>query len=226
MSTERDPELLAYYRECRSWGLSASQALIGARSRVNLGRFRWLAGYPNGVLAPGDRPVQWTSPSGFQMRARVLEDNDADVSYLGEIKRGTVRPGRGYQLEPEHTRRGWERQYYEPCNGMPAGIVEYHRKAGMARGPAWERAEAQVRGDLKRLQAFYRGDWWMVGVEVTASLAGVALGTAALFGIECDVKSYQLDVLCELEAEAIGEAQEKLKALARHIPESACSSAG
>jgi hypothetical protein len=71
------------------------------------------------------------------------------------------------------------------------------------------------REDYRRACAYGR-DWWYVGVEVTASRAGVEFGEISLWGIEYEPggdDDYLTEIALNKSSEAIREATRKLKEL-------------
>jgi hypothetical protein len=63
------------------------------------------------------------------------------------------------------------------------------------------------------IQAWAQDEWFYVGVVVTASLGGTDLGSASLWGVDCNFRggdnSYLSEVAGELQAEAIAEADKQ-----------------
>ncbi len=55
--------------------------------------------------------------------------------------------------------------------------------------------------DRERLEAFNRGDWWMVGIRVRATIVvnGVLqrIESGGLWGVESDARDYWKEVACE-----------------------------
>lgn len=70
-----------------------------------------------------------------------------------------------------------------------------------------QKAAHAARADHERLRAWCEDRWCWVCVRVTASRAGVELGSAALGGIESDAGDYLTEVANELAAEAIADAE-------------------
>jgi hypothetical protein len=78
-----------------------------------------------------------------------------------------------------------------------------------------QRAARAARHDYEVLRAWCNDEWTWCGVIVTASRAGIELGCASLWGIECNYpdsdNSYLRDVANELSGEAIENAQDAIK---------------
>lgn len=68
--------------------------------------------------------------------------------------------------------------------------------------------------DLERLDAYHRGDWEMLGVQVTVARNGIILGRASLYGIESDSgEEYFKEVEKELTFKALNNAKDVLASL-------------
>jgi hypothetical protein len=69
----------------------------------------------------------------------------------------------------------------------------------------------------EHIEAWKRDEWFFCGVIVTASIDGVELGKASLWGIDCNFpgsdNSYLSEVASELEAEAVSEARGKIASI-------------
>lgn len=75
-------------------------------------------------------------------------------------------------------------------------------------------AALAARQDFERLRAWCNDDWNYVGIIVTASKAGINLGTVSLWGLESDDKSgYLIETAQDLAQEAIESAQAAISAL-------------
>jgi hypothetical protein len=69
----------------------------------------------------------------------------------------------------------------------------------------------------EQIAAWRADEWRFVGVEVTASAAGVELGDASLWGVDCNfpggTNDHLREVAADLETEALAAARAKLEQL-------------
>ncbi|HSH30920.1 MAG TPA: hypothetical protein VK971_13520 [Thiohalobacter sp.] len=128
------------------------------------------------------------SESGFDLHARIVEDNDGwwslGIEDYGKFspswKPGAVRHWRGGARDCE---------WFIPAN------PEYAKQ------------------DYNRACDYGHG-WWYVGIEVIARRAGIELGNASLWGIESDSgEEYFTETAFELADEAIAEARNAMQRL-------------
>jgi hypothetical protein len=68
-----------------------------------------------------------------------------------------------------------------------------------------------------QIAAWAQDEWFYVGVVVTASLAGTELGSASVWGVDCNFpdsnNDYLSEVAAELQDEAIAEADKQREAI-------------
>jgi hypothetical protein len=136
-----------------------------------------------------DRFAAW-SEAGFDLRVRIVMDDDGWwTSGVETLGRFTAR---------------WQ-----------PGAIRHHRRA---RGDCewFLPANPDDAHDDYRRACAYGQDWWYVGVEATASRAGVALGDASLWGIDYAPGGSDDDlteVAFDLASEAIAAATRTLREL-------------
>ena len=112
------------------------------------------------------------------------------------------------------------RRYYDFAEACRiARRAGWGMKGGQLEGET-DRAYAAraARHDFEVLRAWCNDEWQYVGVAVTASIDGIELGSASLWGIECNYpgsdNSYLTDVAEELAPEAIEQAEQQRTRLA------------
>lgn len=177
--------LLSHFRALRAHPyITARQALAAARHTCALRRRIEALN-----LAWDDDSMVW-SDQGFDLRARILNDDDGwslHGDYLGEFTDQWA-PGAIRHSDS----RGAVFKWFVPAN------PEYGRQ------------------DYARACDFGNG-WSFVGIEVTAYRSGVQLGSASLWGIESDSgDEYFTEQALELAEEAISEARDNLIRLCRN----------
>lgn len=74
-------------------------------------------------------------------------------------------------------------------------------------------AAAAALADFQRLAGWCSDEWNYVGVVVTASRAGIELGSASLWGIESDAGDYLVEAANDLVSDAVADAQATLSRL-------------
>ena len=126
---------------------------------------------------------------GFSIRAEIHYDETPDTSWIGEF---SDKPGDN--AVDHHATDNW---------------------LGRDRGPRWfNPATEHAALDYARLLAYYQDEWSMVGIAVTASREGVALGSGSLWGIESDSgDGFFRETAEEIASEAVAEAKATLAAL-------------
>lgn len=125
----------------------------------------------------------------FTVRLFTMPDTDADLSFIGE-----------YSDTPDefHIDR-------QERGEMERGTYRYFN-SGSA-GPE------HMEEDYRRMQAYNRGDWAMLGVCADILWRGKTIGHSALWGIESDAGDYITTVAREQAHEAIDEARKELEAM-------------
>ena len=129
---------------------------------------------------------------GFEVKIRVVDDEDADTSWLGEFSDSPQEGAIDHHATDTWLARGWRGpRYFNPVN-PECGQEDY-----------------------ERLVAMYQGHWSMVGLTVTVYREGVELGAASLWGIESDSgHDYFCETIAEeLVPEAIGQAKKTIERL-------------
>lgn len=121
---------------------------------------------------------------GFTITAKVVDDDDADLSFYGEFSNTPKEGAIEHELGTHHTFN-----YFNPAD------KEYAQEA------------------YKRMCS-YGESWTMYGAKVIVSKKGVKLAEASLRGIESDSDdAYFLEVFNDLASEALTEAKSKLNEL-------------
>lgn len=155
---------------------------------------------------------------GFDITVYVKPDEHTDPPWVacdghGPVSEWTTRekaPGERILSSARGSRR-----YYDVAGAMDlAKKGGWGTKGGRKLGEtANEYAARAVAADFDYLRGWCDDDWHYVGVIVTASRAGVELGSASLWGIEGGDEDYVVEVGAELVTEAINAAQTKLAQL-------------
>ncbi len=147
---------------------------------------------------------------------KIEMDNDADVSYLGEIAE-TPRNRHDNEawipVDPENPDGEW----FSPYNHLPhkdsnwEHVSQEDKDEVIAKyGSLRKAAIAYAYQDLKRLQKFYTGHWWMEGIILKASIAISDDGNhwaydevvCSLWGVESDGgEDYKATIVKDLSAE-------------------------
>lgn len=162
---------------------------------------------------------------GFTLRARIEHDGDTGAPWEEHDGHGPVsdwqcrdkRPGELVLSGPSYGMgRGTARRFYDF-----AEACRIARRDGWNAAPydvpgetPRQRAAKAARADFERLRAWCEDQWNWCGVVVTASRAGVELGTASLWGIESDAGDRLLEVANELTEEALAEAADEVREIA------------
>lgn len=152
----------------------------------------------------------WTDDV-FRYVAYVLDDNvpgEDKNEHLGEFVEDGAFPD-----ELKRT-RGDTRTYthFRPSYSIRERVKDL-RLDGWAKGPAWDEAVRQVRGDMKRLEDYYADEWFYVGIVVYAWPLTVedpedekAWGEDACWGYESDDEAYLNGATLEHASEAAHQA--------------------
>lgn len=192
------------YRENRGNGVPARWALDYARREQDAPRFEW----------SGD--VGTLERDGFQLTAKVEPDYAADLSYLGEFTNtwsaDAIRVPEEMRYAPAAFKVGWE--YFEPAISWAE-----HFRGLQAMGFPRHVADCLAREYNRRdMRAMTETETYVV--TVTASRAGIELGSASLGGIDFLPKTsdreryaYLDECAQDLMGEAIEEARANLIAL-------------
>ena len=164
----------------------------------------------------GDAPMPWTV-DGFTLTARIQHDEHAGP--LDCVEAAPRRnPHTGELTAPEgtfpiETRRG--PLWFRPESWRTYEAQRRHLLATHGRAEADRIARANVRADVERVRAYFRDDWYYVGVVLTVTRGGIELSSASLWGIESDSgAAYFNEVCAELEHDALPDARDKLEELA------------
>lgn len=158
-----NPSELAAYRRYRQQGVAAINALRTVLSETC------------------DLPPVGESfvVEGFTVRIRIEQDQDADLSFLGEF---TDRPAgdhsEGYCLRNPNAYDHGAYKWFVPANPVPEVAAELI-KLKFGKRLAWELAWRYAKQDLQEAL-----DYAPVGVIVTASREGIELGQDSLGGID------------------------------------------
>jgi hypothetical protein len=155
----------------------------------------------------------WTV-DGFEVVARVGYDEGGTIDFLGSFHERhiagavRVRAPAGYRCDSHGC------VWYLPENSY-ADHYKGLLKLKFGRAEADRLARSYVNADLDRLRRYADGDLSLLCVGVTASRAGVKLGTSGLHGIDVDSPRdpYIDEVARDIAGEAIFEAKEKLAKL-------------
>jgi hypothetical protein len=205
-----DPHLVHAYRKQRreTPTLSAKTALDWARS---IQRARDLPG-----------PDETWEQDGFEISCETVPDEltgMSDLDYLGTLSddwdTGAIKIEGGRQRYCS----GGRYQFFHPQPGCTeADHYQSLRESKYGKTQARELAHSYVRRDLDLLLSVDQS-WWVVGVVVKVSRAGVELGCASTWG--CDIgigdDTYlKTDVIPDLVDEALDEAKATLASLCTH----------
>jgi hypothetical protein len=210
-------ELVREYKKIRR-----ANAYYPARYAAELARWKLTA---PAIDVAGDAPalLELEAREGFELSARVDNDYDYNVTdYLGTFTDDEfASDGTRNELNPAAWREG-ERithrsvyAYIQLETGFRyADQFEWARSVGMARSVADDYARAQVREDVDRMGSDISAVW----ILVTASRAGIELGTASLGGIELsdnynDDARWISETILELVSEATFQARAALERL-------------
>lgn len=156
---------------------------------------------------------------GFTLRARIEHDEHTGAPWEEHDGHGPVSdwtrrdklPGELILCDDGRQKRFYD--FAEACrialrdgwNAAPYDVPEETPR---------QRAAKAARADYDRLRGWCEDQWNWCGVVVTASRAGVELGTASLWGIESDAGSYLVETANELAVEALAEAAAKVREIA------------
>lgn len=162
---------------------------------------------------------------GFTLRARIEHDSDTGAPWEEHDGHGPVSDWRRRNYAGRYDKRPGELLLFD--DGRNALFYDFAEACRIARRDGWnaapydvpgetprQRAAKAARADFEHLRGWCNDQWNWCGVIVTASRAGVALGTASLWGIESDAGAYLVEVANELTAEALAEAADKVREIA------------
>lgn len=210
------------YGRARAAGIPARSALAIAR--------QWTEA--RGVDVWPGSPVELEPRDGYRVRVRMEYD---EGTTLADIGYGTFLDGRedyrtGYTRRPDPDAvPNPHRDSRNPSGGAPWYLpgdggtlreraAEY-RRAGVARGPAWDRARESIADELRTVT-------WDSGpsvyvVIVDAIRAGVVLGTASLGGVVLGYdpitggngSEYVAELLTDMIPEALDDARATVAAI-------------
>jgi hypothetical protein len=159
--------------------------------------------------------LEWEE-EGFTLRARVKDDSEYQLDYLGEIwenTRGSTSPPRGVHRDAlpfERDREGVPGYWFRPELDVDAEYAAHRKDKG--KHEARLRARHSLLWDFERIKSF-QVHWWACGVEVTAYRDGIELGSNAIWGIETDAGDYLVETAHDLAGEAIEQANDALERL-------------
>jgi hypothetical protein len=173
--------------------------------------------------------------NGFKITITEQPDPDPDLSYLGEysdtphgdrrlsvdvwaVEHGHFANGEpGWRPHP-HVYRWFNPAYgCTPSPTLESLRAEHAKLNGGNLDEAYRQVMRERRQDYDRMTAYQRGEWACLGVIVTASLNGVELASASLWGIESDGYDSVEEAAEEhgLIDEAVEQAQSTLAALTK-----------
>lgn len=161
---------------------------------------------------------------GFTLRARIEHDSDTRAPWEEHDGHGPVSGWRKDGKRPGELVLAEMRGGYEPPRRR---FYDFAEACRIARRDGWDAAPYDVPGETprqraakaamanyNRLRGWCDDSWNWCGVVVTASRAGVELGTASLWGIESDAGAYLVEVANELAGEALSDAAAKVQEIA------------
>lgn len=167
------------------------------------------------LQARRNQPID-SFPDFIRFEIEEKEDNDPDLSYLGEFT-DKWEPGALNHFAKQYGHNGRDNREYKwfvPCNTYAShrkGLIEMKYGKVLADSLARE----YVAQDYKRSKD-YGTYWYMVGIVVTAYVNDIEIGTASLWGIETDSdESYKTETIEELKHEIM--ASIDLKAIQTHM---------
>lgn len=156
----------------------------------------------------------------MNIKIEVKEDDYADFGYLGSIsdreQYGAIRrptselPYEALRLFGS-TWRTPDYYYYIPSDNYK-GTREWYVKHGYSKHESAMMERSYHMQDLKRLLAFYWGNWCYLGIVVTVEHEGIELGSASIWGVESD--SDYSDYIEDLKSDALAKAEENYNNLA------------
>lgn len=150
----------------------------------------------------GERFKEWRE-DGFDLTATMVPDYDADTSHLGSY----------YEDSNEQSSGDSDDVHLVPAVEIRSGYLFSRRGSRSCYYRPQAGCEDEWRRDEERLRDYYAEGWYMVGVVVTVSRAGIKLAQTSLWGIESDCGDYMEDVAKELSGEAIEEAKKTIDRL-------------
>lgn len=140
---------------------------------------------------------------------KYYDDYPPDTSWLGHFSD---------QWQPEAIRvqpywrgyRNWETRdlWYHPAESIRRQ-TEWFTKNGYSKHDAAMLPLSYAHQDKERLLAYYRDDWYFMGITVVIRYNGIELGSASCGGIESDGGD---EYLAEITQELIDEALAEVKA--------------
>ena len=164
--------------------------------------------------APGELFLCDDNPSGLRGNSQA---RFYDFQAACQIAR---RDGWGFMPRRITTRKAWGKHKAQAGpfvsrwhSDINAAIREIYAQHRVTFPSARAYAAAAAMSDYNRLRQWCDSGWHYVGIIVTAHRAGIALGSASLWGIESDCEDYIDEVTRDLVSEAIAAAREMLTAL-------------
>jgi hypothetical protein len=149
---------------------------------------------------------------GFKITARISLDEDTGPPWKehdghGPVSEWTSRPKNAGERVLSQDGRSF--RYYDFAGAV--AIAKRDKWGGKSPSEAAER-------DFEAMRAWCNDSWFWCGIVVTVKRAGVKLGKAALWGIDCNHphgrdNAYLLEVANELLPEAIDDARNMLAKL-------------
>lgn len=168
----------ATYQRARAQGTPARYAATLARWAATPPELEWTtdrSGFPAARL----------SRDGYDIRVRCEPDYESDpLEGVGALEW----PARW--ADPDHTPPGTVKvrtrngyAYWRSETPFADRVADFRRR-GYARGPAWDAARADLEAEAKAVDG--QDPPSSYGVIVTASRAGVELGSASVWGVSAD----------------------------------------
>ncbi len=171
---------------------------------------------PQHPVGEWDDGVYRWEEDGFELTGELLPSGELeDSSWLGELwERERDVPSK-YRGQVRAMERG--RWFYVPATPYEE-LVKYLRANGYSSGNADYLACQDIQRDYKRLRELYDGHWSLCDARVRVSLDGHVLGMAYLGAVESDAdEDYAVSVFHDIAPEALDEAKEAAKALAKRL---------
>lgn len=150
---------------------------LSASTSLMMVRFRHQPTFTFKTLRNGDQ-VAKLEREGFDIEVRIVPDNDSDMSDLGTFtdawEEGAVR-------NPNHRHDSHVYAWFVPERATMEELYPWYREQGSSKAVARERVRQAAEEDAQ-----YAADNRSYGVIVTASKAGVELGSESLWGVTFD----------------------------------------
>jgi hypothetical protein len=159
---------------------------------------------------------------GFKVRATIKHDDHGDAPWDNDCGHGPVsdwtsrnkRPGERVLSVAD---RGGSRRFYDFAEAVRLARKDGWDTPPYQTGTPGQRAARAAERDFEVLRAWCRDDWWYVGIVVSVVRDGIKLGSASLWGVECNYpganNAYLLEVANELLPEALDEARKAIAKL-------------